>query len=283
MWRRERLRHSVARIKNRKIRRPLQKGLLFYKTDCDEAVADGRDIWYTVGMNVYAISDLHLSGMCDKPMDIFGTGWEGYWERICADWRKKVAPDDIVLIAGDISWAMRLDQAMYDLHRIGDLPGYKVILRGNHDYWWESVSKLRARLPQGMYAVQNDCVRIDNYLICGSRLWAMPIRPSDEDVKMQGREYLRLEMSLRGAKAMRGEGDVVIAMCHYPPFDVTANANRYTDLFEKYGVSKVVYGHLHGKDCRVMHKRTIGRVEYYLTSCDLVGYELVHIDASSEA
>lgn len=229
-------------------------------------------------MNVFAISDLHLSGACAKPMDIFGTGWDGYWDKIRADWHARVKEDDIVLIAGDISWAMQMQDAMVDLMQIAQLPGHKVLLRGNHDYWWSSLARLRAQLPAGMYVVQNDCVRIGSYRICGSRLWSLGPNPTEEDKKILDREYIRLELSLQCAARDLQEGERILAMTHYPPFDVTARANRYTELMQKYGVSKVVYGHLHGKDCRAMPYREIGGIGYYLTSCDKVDNRLVRIE-----
>ena len=124
-------------------------------------------------MKVFSVSDLHLGKCCNKPMDIFGDGWSGYWDSIREDWKSRVSEDDVVLIAGDVSWAMRLDEALPDIDEIAELPGKKVILRGNHDYWWQSYQKLLDALPSGMYAVQNNAVRIGNLLVCGSRLWSL--------------------------------------------------------------------------------------------------------------
>ncbi len=227
-------------------------------------------------MKVFAISDLHLDSTCSKPMNIFGPGWEGHWEKIKSDWLAKVGDGDVVILAGDLSWAMTLEQAVPDIEDVGALPGHKFILRGNHDYWWSAIGKVRAALPPKMYAVQNDCQRAGKLLVCGSRLWTLS-GGSDEDVKIADREYMRLQMSLDAMKQMRAEDDTVVVMTHYPPFDATFADNRYCDLIASYAPDAVVYGHLHGKDVRA--KRVVDKngLKYYLTSCDLVGNSLVHI------
>ena|SRR5690606_18557091 len=122
-------------------------------------------------MRLFAIADPHLSRVDPKPMDIFGPGWDGHPEAFFDGWRSVVGDDDVVLVPGDLSWAMRLDDALVDLRDIADLPGRKVILRGNHDYWWPSISKLRKVLPDGMVAIQNDAVVVDEVVIAGTRGW----------------------------------------------------------------------------------------------------------------
>ena len=124
-------------------------------------------------MAVYAISDLHLPAR-QKPMDIFGVHWENHFERIAQDWRARVRADDVVLLPGDLSWAMRLDEALEDIGRVGELPGRKLILRGNHDYWWNAIGRVRRALPEGMYAIQNDVLALDGTLFAGSRGWTIP-------------------------------------------------------------------------------------------------------------
>ena len=139
-------------------------------------------------MKVYAISDLHLSINSNKPMNIFGPVWDGYLEKIEESWKEKgVTDDDIVLIAGDLSWAMKLNDAIADLEYISQMgKGKKVVIRGNHDYWWSSISALRGVLPYGMYALQNDAVKIGDYIICGTRGWTVPEithkTPEDEKI-----------------------------------------------------------------------------------------------------
>ncbi len=230
-------------------------------------------------MRIFAISDLHLSTTAPKPMDIFGTGWTDYVEKIIADWKEKVTADDVVLIAGDISWAMQLEDALIDLNLLKDLPGKKVFIRGNHDYWWKSLSKIRQSLPPDFYVLQNDCLRLSNLLILGSRGWTVEGTPdfTEEDKKLYLRERERLRLALNCMQKMRTPEDKVIAMIHFPPFNVRRDDSLYTDLFKEYGVDAVVYGHLHGKDCKADKKVFKDGITYYLTSCDLVKNQLVEI------
>ncbi len=231
-------------------------------------------------MKVYAISDLHLSGNNPKPMDIFGGSWANYMREISDDWLKKVTENDTVLIAGDISWAMSLPDALPDIKTVCDLPGKKVFIRGNHDYWWKAIGAVRSALGNGCFAVQNDCVRIENTLICGSRGWTTPENSGGvtaEDKKIYERELQRFTLSLAAMSKMRGEGDRVVAMIHYPPFNSRHEPSPFTRMFEDYGVNAVVYGHLHGNHGRACLHKTMGGIDYYLTSCDLVGNKLVEI------
>lgn len=232
-------------------------------------------------MKIYSISDLHLSLTCDKPMNIFGPVWEGYWEQIVDDWNKKVSSDDIVLIAGDISWAMKLEDAILDLKEIAKLPGKKIFIRGNHDYWWKSITAIRHLLPKDMYILQNDCLKINNFVFCGTRGWTVPENeniPSDDDKKMLNRELIRLELSLKSATEKMNTGDKLICMIHYPPFNSKLQSSEFTDLMEKYKVNKCVYGHLHGKNSRSVLVMQKNGIDYYLTSCDKVENKLVLIE-----
>lgn len=231
-------------------------------------------------MRIYAISDLHLSVNNPKPMDIFGPTWEGYLDKIFADWKAKVSDDDIVLLAGDFSWAMKLEETKADFDMLKDLPGKKIIIRGNHDYWWKSISAVRNVLPLGFYAIQNDALKFGNYIICGTRLWNLPDvnkSLSAEDDKIYKRELIRLEMTLQNAQKMKTGNEKIICMVHYPPYTFKEEDNEVTLLMEKYGVYKVVYGHIHAmcKQNLVLNKNGI---TYYLTSCDIVGNKLIDID-----
>lgn len=230
-------------------------------------------------MKVYAISDLHLSINNPKPMDIFGDVWNNYLQEIEQSWAETVTDEDIVLIAGDISWAMSLDGVVPDLEYLGGLKGKKVLLRGNHDYWWHSISAVRKKLPTNVYAVQNDCIRFDNVIVGGSRLWTTPEKDFDcaEDKKIYDRELIRIKLSLDSMKKIRKDGDVVIFMTHFPPFNSKLAKSPFTELFSQYKVDCVVYGHLHGKGIRVVPTAQIDGVKYVLSSCDLVGNKLVEI------
>ena len=230
-------------------------------------------------MKVFAISDLHLSNTCDKPMNIFGPVWEGYFEQICKDWVNKVSSDDVVLIAGDISWAMKLEDAVIDLNEIAKLPGKIIITRGNHDYWWKSLQSIRSNLKPNMFALQNDSIKIGNYVFCGTRGWTVSEdgQYSVEDKKIFDRELIRLELSLTSAQKLLKDGDKLICMIHYPPFNTKLEKSEFMKLFEKYNVDKVIYGHLHGKNIKAIKYVKINDIEYYLTSCDQVKNTLVEI------
>lgn len=229
-------------------------------------------------MKIFAISDLHLSFSSDKPMDIFGDSWTDYWKEIKTDWESKVSDDDIVLIAGDISWAMSLENAAIDFAEIAKLKGKKVILKGNHDYWWSSYSKVLSVIPKNFYAIQNNAVRIGNYIFCGTRGWIIPNETSSaEDKKIYDREVQRLCLSLTDMKAKKRDGDTVVGLIHYPPFNVKFDASGFTETFEKFGIEKVIYGHLHGKNCRAKAEVYKNGVSYILTSCDQIGNKLLEI------
>ncbi len=231
-------------------------------------------------MKIYAISDLHISTNTNKPMDIFGGNWIGYLDKIRADWQEKVTDDDLVLIGGDISWAMNIEDAKKDIDSISDLKGKKIIIKGNHDYWWSGIGKVRDILPPNFYALQNDSVRFDGVVICGSRCWSMPGSPdfNEQDMKIYLREIERLKLSLKCAEKLRQEGDKLIALIHYPPFNVKRENSAFTSIFEEYKVDTVVYGHLHGKTIRADKLLNKNGVDYYLTSCDQVDNKLIEIE-----
>ncbi len=222
-------------------------------------------------MKIFAISDLHLSNSCDKPMDIFGGNWEGYTEKIIANWKGNVSEEDIVLVAGDISWAMKLEEARSDLEWIDKLPGKKIIIKGNHEYWWKSISSVREILPSSIMAIQNDAIQIGDYIFCGTRGWTVPEEGSefsDEDMKIYKREIERLKLTLMSAKVMKGETNAkIVAMMHFPPFGLGKQETEFTKLFEEYLVDTVVFGHLHGYvNCDLISE--INGIKYYFTSCD---------------
>lgn len=227
-------------------------------------------------MKVFAISDLHISTTTNKPMDIFGSRWKNYMEKIREDWCKKVTEEDIVLIAGDLSWAMKLDEFQKDISLIADLPGQKVFIKGNHDYWFSGLAKVNSILPDGMTAIYNTATRIGNYVICGTRGWSLEDQ-SEEGKKMYRRETLRLELTLKEMQKLRQEGDKVICMLHYPPFTIKKENNDFLDLIDSYKIDKVIYGHLHGDACKKDLKITIKNCDFYLTSCDIIDNKLVEI------
>ena len=230
-------------------------------------------------MKVFAISDLHLSTNCQKPMDLFGKSWVNYFELICADWKAKVSQDDVVLLPGDFSWAMRMEDALADFELVAQLPGKKVILRGNHDYWWNTLSQVRNAIPKDFFALQNDCLRFGDVLICGTRGWVCPDGDNlnAEDKKIYLREVERLKLSIASMQKQRQPEDKVIAIMHYPPFNGRYEDSDFVKQFVQADIKTVVYGHLHGKDCRSnLYMKKFG-IDFYLTSCDLVGNVLTEI------
>lgn len=231
-------------------------------------------------MNIYSISDLHLSLCGAKPMDIFGASWENYLDKIKEDWQKKVSDNDIVLLAGDLSWAMKLDDVLIDIEYLNQLNGTKIIIKGNHDYWWSSYSALKEKFPNNIIAIQNNAVKIGKYVICGTRGWTVPEQnatQSEEDKKIYKRELIRMDLSLKSAKALLENDDKLIVMIHYPPFNSKIDDSDFTKMFESYNVNKVVFGHLHGKKSRLKNTFNKNGIEYILTSCDLVDNKLTKI------
>lgn len=226
---------------------------------------------------IFAIGDLHLPGGDDKPMNVFGAHWDGHFERIGADWREKVENWDTVLIPGDISWAMSLEHAVPDLNAIGALPGKKIILRGNHDYWWSSLTRVRGALPINMYAIQNDAMKLDGVVYCGSRGWQPGTeQENDPDRKIYDRELIRLEMSLQSAAKLR-EGERLVALVHYPPVEADGSDTPVSVLMEKYAVSDVVYGHIHGAGTRNAFRGEKNGVRYHFVSCDGLDFKLLQL------
>lgn len=229
-------------------------------------------------MKVFAISDLHLSVNNPKPMDIFGPAWDNYVDKVFADWREKVGKDDIVLLAGDFSWAMAMEDTRPDFELLKDLPGKKILIRGNHDYWWKSISAVRAFMPQGFYAIQNDAIRFENVVICGTRGWMVDDedKMTAENLKIFNREVIRLELTLQSAQKLRQDGDRLVCMIHYPPVNFKKEDSKFSQLLEKYNVDDVVFGHLHGFKRQELKFLKNG-INYYLTSCDLVENRLTEI------
>lgn len=230
-------------------------------------------------MNIFAISDLHMSGGADKPMNIFGSNWENHLEKIFDSWNSLVEEDDVVVIAGDISWAMKMEQGVKDLALLKGLKGKKIFCRGNHDYWWNGITRLRALAPDESFVfLQNDCVKIGDVIFAGSRGWTCPGSAdfTERDEKIYEREAVRFSLALDCAEKIREEGDRIIAVTHYPPFGLKKEPTLLTRLFEEHGVEKVVFGHIHG-NIYFPYYTELNGIGYYLTSCDKLGFKLLKI------
>lgn len=221
-------------------------------------------------MAIHAIADLHLSfdERVDKPMDIYGARWQNHAERLKENWEANITEEDFVIVAGDISWALRPDEAIADLDWVHGLPGHKILLKGNHELWWQSIGKLN-KLYDDMYFLQNTFFDAGGVAVCGSRGWICPGAEDfcERDEKIYGRELLRLEMSLEAAKKA-GFTDIIGAM-HFPPTNDKHQPSGFTQLFERYGVKEVVYGHLHGSEVwKKGMQSVLNGVSYRLVSLD---------------
>ncbi|CEQ13531.1 phosphoesterase [[Clostridium] sordellii] len=228
-------------------------------------------------MSLYAIGDLHFSTAVNKPMNIFGDNWENHEKKIIDSWNSKVNKNDTVLIVGDTSWGINMDEATFDLDIIHNLPGKKIYVKGNHDYWWTTVAKLN-KLYEDMSFLQNNFYSYNEYAICGTRGWICPndVKFTEDDEKIYKREAHRLKLSLDAAK--KDGFEKIIVITHYPPTNDKLEPSLFTDIYEEYKVEKVIYGHLHGKESFKMGLEGIKEgVEYKLVSCDYVDFNLVKI------
>lgn len=230
-------------------------------------------------MKIFAIGDLHLSGNPPvKPMDIFDQSWCDHWSKIQADWYNVVAPDDLVLIAGDISWAMNLAAADTDLQDIAALPGKKILIRGNHDYWWGTLRKLNQTFGDKLIFIHNNAILIDDVLICGSRGWTLPNSEyyTDEDRQIFERELLRIEMSLQQSAGY--SFNKLLLVLHFPPVLSNVLSSPVSLLCDKYKVDYCVYGHLHGEDAfKYAFCGKINNTVYQLVSADYLQFKLHEI------
>jgi predicted phosphohydrolase len=227
-------------------------------------------------------------------MHVFGPQWLNHHAKISTHWDDLVRPDDLVLIPGDISWAMHLEDAIADFEWIAKRPGTKVMIKGNHDYWWSSISKVRKALPNSLHAIYNDAFLWNDVAIGGARLWDTPeyefsscieMRPayekakpkekqSDEDEKIFERELLRLTMS---HQAMKNDASLKIMMTHYPPIGLDLQESRVSKLMEEWQIHHVIFGHLHNvKPSLALFGEKSG-IHYHLTSCDYLNFTLLKV------
>ncbi|QEY34055.1 serine/threonine protein phosphatase [Caproiciproducens galactitolivorans] len=223
-------------------------------------------------MSLFAIADLHLSLGCDKPMDVF-SGWQNYTERLEKNWRAVVGRDDTVVIAGDISWAMNLEEAVNDFSFIHSLPGKKLILKGNHDYWWSTRKKIVEFLERnGLDTIQiihNNAVVVGDIAVCGTRGWLYNAE-TDEDVKIVNREVGRLNASIDDAER---QGAKPVVFLHYPPVYDGAVCKEILDVLKERGIQKCYFGHIHGS--QAARRAITGEYEgikMVLISCDYLNF-----------
>ncbi|MBQ1898980.1 MAG: metallophosphoesterase [Ruminococcus sp.] len=223
-------------------------------------------------MSLFALGDLHLSLGEDKPMDVFA-GWNDYVQRLEENWKRLVTDEDTVVLAGDISWGMKLEETLTDFRFIDSLPGKKLLLKGNHDYWWSTKRKMDAYLQEnGLASIQilfNNAYRVGEYAVCGTRGWFLE-NDTPEDVKVLNREVGRLKLSLEEALKLQGEPVVFL---HYPPYYRGVECPEIMDVLLEYGIKKCYYGHIHGKkNFRLAFEGVYKGVDFRLISCDKVGF-----------
>jgi predicted phosphohydrolase len=223
-------------------------------------------------MSLFAIADLHLSLGTNKPMDVF-EGWKDYVSRLQKNWRSIVGPDDTVVIAGDISWAMKLEEAVADFRFIDSLPGRKFILKGNHDYWWSTRKKIESFLAQNAFSsigiIYNSAAQVGKFAVCGTRGWLYDAE-SAEDKKIVSREVGRLNASLDAAEKAGGKPVVFL---HYPPVYDGMECREIMDVLEERGISDCYFGHIHGS--AAARRAPTGEyrgVRMHLISCDYLGF-----------
>lgn len=223
-------------------------------------------------MALFAIGDTHLSLGCAKPMDVFGGAWENYVEKLTEGFQQ-VKPEDTVVLCGDLSWGMSLEEALPDFAFLDALPGTKYIVKGNHDYWWNTASKMTAFWEANglstLHLLHNNCAFYGGVALCGTRGWFFePSAAAQETDKVYRRELIRLETSL---KAAEGAQDKLVFL-HYPPKYQGYVCEEIIDLLEKYGVSKCFYGHLHGHSHKLALGGMAGGIDYRLVAADYLDF-----------
>lgn len=220
-------------------------------------------------MSIFAIADTHLSFGTNKPMDSF-PGWADYVSRIEKNWHKLITDNDTVIIAGDISWAMNFEELRQDFAFLHTLPGKKIILKGNHDYWWNTATKMNRFITENgfdsLQILHNNAYTVEGVSICGSRGWMYEdIEGNDE--KVLNREVGRLRYSLEAA-----ECEEKIVFLHYPPVTTDTKCEEILSLLQEFDIQKCYYGHLHGAAAKFAIDDTIDGIRFQLISCDRLGF-----------
>lgn len=224
-------------------------------------------------MSIFAISDLHLSFGVDKPMNIF-RGWDNHTDRIRANWCRLVKDEDTVILAGDLSWGLKIEEAEEDFRFLESLPGKKLLIKGNHDLWWSTSKKMREFLKAKNFdsidIIFNNCAVVEGYAIAGTRGW---FYDDNSSKKVLLREAGRLESSLKSAAET---GLPIITFLHYPPVYSDSVCNEMMDVLRKYNIKKVYHGHIHGLGVNNVVRQFDG-IEFCLTSCDLTDFTPVFV------
>ena len=234
-------------------------------------------------MSIYVIGDLHLSFNTPKPMDIFGENWTGHEEKIKKDWLQKVKDEDLVVLPGDFSWETYLENTKKDFEYLNSLPGKKILLKGNHDYWWTTITSMRKFLKENNFEnidfLYNNSYEFENKILCGTRGWSITDEETNE--KLINRELIRLELSLQDGVNKYGTDKEIIVFMHYPPITkakiITGQEAKFVEMMRKYKVKRCFYGHLHGTSIADAVEGNIEGIELKLVSADGLDFELQKI------
>ncbi len=234
-------------------------------------------------MSIFTIADLHLSSATDHPMDVFGSRWQGYTEKICKNWRAIVKDEDTVILPGDISWAMNLPEAREDFALLNSLPGKKLIGKGNHDFWWETATKLYRFFEENDFTtlslLYNNAYVVEDFIVCGTRGWFLEeekqLTVGDVDFsKIQNRELQRLKLSLDAAKRLQTDEHAdkeILVFLHFPPVWNGFVWQEFIDLMREYGVRRVFCGHIHGV-YNIPRTQVINDLEITLIASDFLDF-----------
>lgn len=233
-------------------------------------------------MSIYVIGDLHLAFSVDKPMDIFGNNWENHAEKIKLNWLEKVKKEDTVILPGDFSWATYLEDTYKDFEFLNSLPGNKIMSKGNHDYWWTTVTSMKKYLRENDFNniefLYNNAYLVENKIIVGTRGWINSWR-SQENYKILKRENDRLKLSIEDGIKKYGNTKEMVAFIHYPPFykEVVPEEIDFIKTLNKFNIKKCYYAHLHGESHREAIEGNINGIEFKLVSSDYLNFDLIEI------
>ena len=234
-------------------------------------------------MSIFVIADLHLSFRVPKPMDIFGDNCTGHEEKIRKDWIEKVKEKDLVVLPGDFSWETYLEDTKLDFDYLNSLPGKKLMLKGNHDYWWTTVTNMRKFLNENDFEnidfLYNNSYEFENKILCGTRGWSIADEGTDE--KLINRELIRLELSLQDGVNKFGNNKEIIVFMHYPPITKAKieleQEAKFVELMKKYNVKRCYYGHLHGMSIKDAVEGKVEGIQFKLVSADRLDFTLEEI------
>ncbi len=235
-------------------------------------------------MAIYTIGDLHLSFNENKPMSVFGENWEGYEEKVKENWTSMVTESDMVILPGDFSWSMYLKDTYKDFEYLNSLPGKKLLLKGNHDYWWSTVNSMRNYIKENQFKdidfIYNNAYEFENRIIVGTRGWSFGEDP--ESKKMIQREVARLELSIKNGIENYGEDKEIIAFLHYPPIvnqNIQNNEmNEFIKMLKKYDIKKCYYGHLHSTAIKDAVEGEHFGIDFKLVSADAIQFNLIKVE-----